>query len=79
MEQFVIHQQDKRWVVDSYNGKAVQRSEHTSKRKALLSLERRTISCKVFYLIIPNEEDAHVHYNPSKLANLVDSQRMPKV
>ena len=49
---FAFYKQDKKWIIESKNGSKVERSEHTSRLKAMLAFFGRHPGLKVFYIVI---------------------------
>ena len=49
---FAFYKKDKKWIVESENDSKFERSEHTSRLKAMLAFFGRHPGLKVFYVVI---------------------------
>ncbi len=50
---YIIHKKDKNWVVEVKRGPAVEKTEHSSREKALASFWKRHPRISEFYVVIP--------------------------
>ena len=64
LQQFVIHKEDaesrEQWVVETTNGKVLNRTFHVSKTRAFNNLIKRTAGATMFYVTVPVEKKSDV-------------------